>query len=339
MNLIPHSNGVNKPKNKNNIRPYKILKWIACTLVVILVSALVFQVIVGKIYGEKYKARTKYARINEKRVYYNSTGSGDMTVILDGDIGIDFSEWNNIVRDVADKYNVNVVVYNRNGYGFSDGVDANDPKKQGDDLKLLLTKAGLNGPYVLVGSGYGSLVMTNFANSYKDSVKGMVLVDPLVESNLNNSEYVSKYTSIKKSSKIESIGSYFGVDYIRYKMGKLNVPEEVFNDQEGLEKNEFVSNRIRSKFSTAMNIEAKNVVSANSSSQKEGLIGDEPLVVVSRDSNAELDKSLLNLSTSKYINQIVAEKNGEFLPISDKNKVIEGIKFVIDKSRLKKRLN
>lgn len=336
MNLIPHSNGINKVKIKKKIPITSILKWIIYSLIIIILTGIVFQFLVGKVYNEKYKPRTKYTRIDDNRIYFNSIGSGDMTIIFDGDLGLDFNEWNNIARDVSDKLDVRTFVYNRRGYGFSDGGERIEPQKQADDLKLLLNKAGIPGPYVLVGSGYGSLVMTNFANTYADYVKAMVLINPLVEENLKDTEYISEYNKIKKDSKFEVTASYFGVSFIKNKLGLLKLPDGLFSDSQEELKNEFLSNRIRSKYPSAMHNEALNILEEKSNSQKSTIIPDAPLAIVSKDSKVDIDKALLNLSNSKYINHFVSEKEGDIIPLSDKDKVIESIKYVVDKSRLKK---
>jgi len=44
-------------------------------------------------------------------------------------------------------------------------------------LDILLTKAGISGPYVLVGHSFGGLNMMLYASQHRDQVVGMVLVD------------------------------------------------------------------------------------------------------------------------------------------------------------------
>jgi hypothetical protein len=66
------------------------------------------------------------------------------------------------------------------------------------------------------------------------------------------------------------------------------------------------------------------------------LIENSPLAIISRNKNVELDKSLLTLSTSRYINQLVTESNGQMIPVEDKNKVLEAIKYAVEKGRVKR---
>lgn len=334
MKMLRHSNGIKKLKPKRNISTFAIIKITIYSVISILLIFAIFQGMLEGIYDEKYPSRIKYTRIDEKKMYYNQSGSGDVTIIFDSDISLDLNEWNTIEKDLRDKYNVKVLQYDRMGYGYSDGGNKIDIQKQADDLKLSLKKANISGPYILVGAGYGSLVMTNFAKSYPDSVKGVVLIDPINEKYIKNNEYIKNYTSKKLEYKAEYISAYFGLSFFRSKVGLLEVPDELFNDSKEQVKDEFLSNRIRSKYSHAIYNEMLNLEEGVSTSQEEGILGNKPLAIVSRTSNLEADKNLLLMSTSKYVNQIATDSNGQFIPLSDKNKTLEAIKYILEKINL-----
>jgi pimeloyl-ACP methyl ester carboxylesterase len=57
------------------------------------------------------------------------------------------------------------------------------------ELKALLQKASVPGPYVLVGHSLGALNMQVFASKYPDAVAGMVLLDPPPLSFILGQEY------------------------------------------------------------------------------------------------------------------------------------------------------
>lgn len=72
-----------------------------------------------------------------------------------------------------------VFAYNRAGYGSSEaGPLPRDCGREAAELKALLEKAQVPGPYVLVGHSLGALNMQLFAARYPDDVAGMVLLDP-----------------------------------------------------------------------------------------------------------------------------------------------------------------
>lgn len=71
-----------------------------------------------------------------------------------------------------------VCAYDRAGYGWSSpGPQPRDSQTIADELHALLTNAGLEGPYVLVGHSFGGLHARMFAARYPDETAGMVLVD------------------------------------------------------------------------------------------------------------------------------------------------------------------
>ena len=69
-------------------------------------------------------------------------------------------------------------VYDRAGYGWSDrGPKPRTPEKIADELVLLLTNAGVPGPYILVGHAFGGILVRMFLKQHPDKVAGLVLID------------------------------------------------------------------------------------------------------------------------------------------------------------------
>jgi pimeloyl-ACP methyl ester carboxylesterase len=70
--------------------------------------------------------------------------------------------------------------YDRAGYGWSETSPYPRTSQQMvKELHTLLTNAGIDGPYILVGHSLGGLNMRLFANQYPQEVIGVVLVDAL----------------------------------------------------------------------------------------------------------------------------------------------------------------
>ncbi|WP_322392345.1 alpha/beta fold hydrolase, partial [Clostridium perfringens] len=131
------------------------------------------------------------------------------------------NQWNEIVDKLTTEYDdVTTFVYNRRGYGYSDGGTIKTPKEQAEDLRMLLRKSAAPAPYILVGEEYGSLVLTEFAKAYPDLVAGVVLVNPLVEDNINTSEFKKEITIEKARRNIERFGSTIGFTTL---LDKLNL--------------------------------------------------------------------------------------------------------------------
>jgi pimeloyl-ACP methyl ester carboxylesterase len=62
--------------------------------------------------------------------------------------------------------------------GWSEmGPDPRDAKQITGELHTLLSEAGIEGPYVLVGHSFGGMYMQTYAARYPDEVAGVALVD------------------------------------------------------------------------------------------------------------------------------------------------------------------
>lgn len=103
------------------------------------------------------------------------------TVILEAGLNNDSDTWTKVQPEIA-KF-ARVCSYDRAGMGTSDPAPAKPGTSQQivRDLHLLLERAGINGPFVLVGHSFGGLIVRMFASSYPKEVAGMVLVDSVHE--------------------------------------------------------------------------------------------------------------------------------------------------------------
>ena len=111
------------------------------------------------------------------RLYLECTGTGGPAVILQAGLGASSSSWATIAPAVAAQ--TTVCAYDRAGHGRSDEVDGpQDGIALATDLHTLLERAGVPGPYLLVGHSSGGPYIRVFAARYPADVAGMVLLDP-----------------------------------------------------------------------------------------------------------------------------------------------------------------
>ena len=110
-------------------------------------------------------------------LYCTGTGRpGSPTVILDEGQAATSLGWSKVQPGVASF--TRVCSYDRAGYGWSDTSPL--PRTAGRmvaELHTLLARAGVAGPYVLVGHSYGGLLMHLYTYTYPQQVAGLVLVD------------------------------------------------------------------------------------------------------------------------------------------------------------------
>ena len=110
------------------------------------------------------------------QLHLNWLGSGGATVILESALPAGSSVWGWVQAGLADR--TRVCAYDRAGEGWSDlGPEPRDATRVARELHVLLTNAGVRGPFVLVGHSFGGLYTRVFASLYPDEVVGMVLID------------------------------------------------------------------------------------------------------------------------------------------------------------------
>lgn len=109
-------------------------------------------------------------------------GEGSPTIVLEAGIpggGIEqfVTYGHNFTSLLATR--TRTCAYDRAGYGTSD-PPPNEPRNLDDvtsDLHNLLVAAEIEGPYVLVGSSGGGMIVTYYAAHYPDGINGVVLLD------------------------------------------------------------------------------------------------------------------------------------------------------------------
>ena len=97
-------------------------------------------------------------------------------VVLQVGLGGTAADWGRIAPAVSTS--TTVCVYDRAGHGSSeDAAGPQDGIAIATDLHTLLERAGVAGPYALVGHSSGGPYVRVFAARYPDDVAGMVLLD------------------------------------------------------------------------------------------------------------------------------------------------------------------
>lgn len=110
------------------------------------------------------------------RLHINCQGRGEPTVILDSGAGGFSLEWVTIQRAIAPV--TRVCSWDRAGYAWSDmGPLPRTSKRIVKELKTLLERAGVPGPYILAGHSFGGFTAQYFARRYPQDTAGLLLID------------------------------------------------------------------------------------------------------------------------------------------------------------------
>jgi pimeloyl-ACP methyl ester carboxylesterase len=117
----------------------------------------------------------KMIDVGGHRLYMECTGTGGPAVILQAGLGASSASWAGIAPAVS--ATTTVCAYDRAGHGLSDEAGPQDGIALATDLHTLLERAGVAGPYVIVGHSSGGAYVRVYAARYPDEVAGMVLLD------------------------------------------------------------------------------------------------------------------------------------------------------------------
>jgi pimeloyl-ACP methyl ester carboxylesterase len=123
--------------------------------------------------------------IGNRKLHIHCTGTGSPTVVVENG-GAAFSfDWELVQPEIARL--TRICTYDRAGYAWSDpGPEFDTFDQTTNDLHLLLTNAGIRGPYVLVGHSLGGMLIRFYQTKYPNDVVGIVLVDSSHEESLQH---------------------------------------------------------------------------------------------------------------------------------------------------------
>jgi pimeloyl-ACP methyl ester carboxylesterase len=103
-------------------------------------------------------------------------GTGSPSVVFDSGWGDWAPAWSKVQPEIA-KW-TRACSYDRAGTGFSEpGPMPRTSVRIAEELRTALHHAGVDGPYILVGSAFGGDNVRTFADLHMDEVAGLVLVD------------------------------------------------------------------------------------------------------------------------------------------------------------------
>ena len=163
-------------------RGRRVLRGIGRTLAA-LVGLIVALGLVGAMYESAAEAAAVQAYpplgqlvdVGGYRLHINCTGAGSPTVVIDAGWGDWSASWSSWVQPEVAK-TTRVCTYDRAGMGYSEaGPLPRTAEQFAKELHTLLQRAGIPGPYVLVGHSLGGLPVRVFAHAYATDVAGVVL--------------------------------------------------------------------------------------------------------------------------------------------------------------------
>jgi len=162
-------------------------RWLRTLLLGLLALALLvpllgagFQAAAEAVDARRFPPPGQLVDVGDYRVHLQVMGAehtAGPTLLLEAGAMSASPQWFRIQPALAERYRV--VAYDRPGMGWSDAApEAFSPTRAATALHTALERAGIAGPYILVGHSLGGIFVRVFAGQYPDEVAGVVLVDP-----------------------------------------------------------------------------------------------------------------------------------------------------------------
>ena len=158
----------------------KIGKWLFRLLILLLVllaAGFVFQSCSERRDLEAFPIRGSLVDIGSHKLHLHCIGDGTPTVIMEAGLGNMVLSWVDVQPGLAQT--TRVCSYDRAGYGHSEpGPFPRSGSQIVDEFDRLVSAAGLQPPFILVGHSNGALYSRLYERVNPEKVAGLVLVDP-----------------------------------------------------------------------------------------------------------------------------------------------------------------
>lgn len=259
------------------------------------------------------------------KLHISCTGSGSPTVILEAGLGLPAAEMSGWIQPGVATV-TRVCVYDRAGMGWSELAETpRDGVAIATDLHTLLTRAEIDGPYVLAGHSSGGVYAQVFAAQYPDEIAGLVLLDsqpPDAIANLPG--YATEYDAIRRSTALFPSVARLGVGRVAYPSAS-GLPPEVWAEARALL---CTGSHNRGYRDAAVGLKA-----ALTQAQALTSLGDKPLIVVTAVEDAHagwlpLQEKMAGLSTNS-VQRVIQDASHASL-IEDEGDSANAIDAILD---------
>ena len=199
-------------------------------LLVLLAAGFVFQKLGERADARRFPPLGSMVDVGTHRLHFVHKGPPrGPTVVIEQGAGGPCVLWWPIVERVASF--ASVCAYDRAGIGSSEPAPrAHTPLESANELRALLERAGVPGPYILVAHSYGGLIARLFARDHRGEVAGLVLVDTMEEGVHFQPDVMALYKRFRLMLAVMTLAARFGVLRLLAKFArqeKSNLPAEV----------------------------------------------------------------------------------------------------------------
>ena len=272
------------------------------------------------------------------RMHLHVLGEGSPTVVLDSALAGSSLSWSEIQPDVA-RF-TKVLSYDRAGFGWSDASP--HPRTlhhMTRELHELLSKAHVEGPFVLVGHSYGGWMAQLLASRHPDLVAGLVLVDTPHPREWVEPDQAQRVRVARgaRTARLAAFGARFGVMRAFLHLGRFRSSEhdrtaQLLGKTPAAIRPQLRSFWVRQRTLEALASQIENAPeSAASLAAETTSLGDIPLVVITAadPSPQRLEDQLSTVALSQSGRHVIAETSDHWIPLEEAELVVQAIRDVV----------
>jgi pimeloyl-ACP methyl ester carboxylesterase len=321
-------------------------------IVVLAAAGALYQFIGTNVDQQKFPPPGKLIDVGGYRLHLYCTGAGSPTVVMEAMSGGWSVYWSTVQPEIAKM--TRICSYDRAGYAWSDpGPTPRTGQQIATELHTLLVKAGVDGPYVLVGHSFGGFCVRLFRNLYPSEVAGMVLVDAGYEAELSRAQFRKFFDAGRRQLSVLRVVTPLGILRLFSSLGLLppylakqsqQVPPDV--------RPMLRAGRLRTPYITAVANETAVLPETLEQVRTTSTLGDLPLVILTAtgpiwwpDLPAEVDAAQFKqewlemqqkLTTlSSHSTQLFADKSSHFMQFDQPQVIVDGVRRVVEATRQK----
>jgi pimeloyl-ACP methyl ester carboxylesterase len=307
-------------------------------VVVVLLAGVIYQFVATRLTYRNYPAPGEMVSVSghEMHLYCTGKAGGGPTVVMDSGLGGGVLDWQTVQPKVA-KF-ARVCSYDRSGIGWSEsGPSPRTSRRIVEELHALLSDAGEEGPYVLVGHSFGGANVQLYASEYPERVAGMVLVDSALDVRVLDEDLRDATANATPSPLTLKILAPLGITCLLNSQVDL-LPKRLAQERLAIQ------NSTRHQFAVADETVTINESIATTTDAAPSL-GDRPLIVLSAgarqypgftkeqakraDKQAnELEASRQKLSENSLL--VVAKDSGHYIHFERPELVVDSIRRVVE---------
>lgn len=326
------------------------LTWLLGTIVALATIGAVYQIVGMVLDRQQYPPPGQMIDIGGHRLHLYCLGIGSPTVLLEATAPGWSLYWSNVQPQLA--RTTRVCAYDRAGLGWSErGPLPRTGLRMAKELHRLLERAGIRGPYILVGHSLGGLVARLYQHDYPQDVVGMVLVDAGHELEMRQAEF--RLFANAGKSMLPAIRALTMVGITRLMASYDRLPPLLMEQEEKVSaelRPMLRAGWLRTGYYSTLTNESDGLIETLEQVRRSGSLGNLPLVVITATGPIwwpempsevnpvkfkkmwlELQQHLTTLSTNSR--QVFADQSSHFIPFDQPELVSNAVRELVDRER------